>query len=196
MAILKIIPGDIIIVNNRDGNFLSKSIQFFTKGWSHTAFGFFDLPKTQTIFEANLTTGITDWKKTYHTETLDLSVYRWVKPTADMEKIMWALYDKYNGNVYGWGQLLYFIWRWAVESLGLPRRWAKKNFFPNNEICTEIIYVGLELMGDPVVNSVLAKLDRDQNTVHPADIVWICDELVALGKMKNVYERNGYQCEL
>ena len=87
-------PGDIIIVNNKDGNFLSSAIQFFTKSWSHTAIGFFPFPgrpPVQTIFEANLTTGVTDWDKTYGYPELNLRVYRWTKDLG-IEKILWKLF--------------------------------------------------------------------------------------------------------
>jgi hypothetical protein len=187
----KLNPGDIIIMNNWDGNFLSKAIRFFTKSWSHTALGFFDMgfhAKTaQTVFEANLTVGITDWERAYGYDALDLRVYQWAKPVDP--QIVWELFDKYNGNVYGWWQLIYFIWRWIVEGLHLPKRWAHKNFFPNREICTELIYVLMERKNEVGVAAVLAMLDRDQNTVHPGDIIWACEELVKLGVLNRTYNR-------
>lgn len=184
--------GDIIIVNNWNGSFLSKLIRFFTNSWSHTAIGFFDLPRNplpvQTIFEANLTTGITDWAKLFDDIDYDLRVYRWTQP-VEIERICWELYDSYNGNIYGWWQLLYFVWRWIVEKLHLPQRFARKNFFPNQEICTELIYVALAKLQNDKVNAVLAKINRDQNTVHPGDIMEICEMLVKEGLLTRTYVR-------
>ena len=188
---INIFPGDIIIVNNKDGNFLSSAIQFFTKSWSHTAIGFFPLPKfppLQTIFEANLTTGITTWNATYNNLDLDLRVYRWTKDLG-IEKIVWEIFDAYNGNTYGGAQLLWFVWRWIVEKLHLPIRWARKNFFPNKEICTEVVYAAFKKLNNPIVNVALEKLNKDQNTVHPGDIIFICEELRKAGLLEIIYAR-------
>lgn len=189
---ITIFPGDIIIVNNHDGNFLSSAIQFFTKSWSHTAIGFFPIKRkentVQTVFEANLTTGITDWDKTFDYPKYDLRIYRWTKDIG-MEKIVWELFDSYNGNTYGWWQLLWFIWRWIVEGLRFPTRWARKNFFNNREICSEVVYVALEKLNNPTVNAALERLDRDQNTVHPGDIIFICEDLCSAGLLELIYNR-------
>lgn len=189
---MNIKPGDIIVVNNRDGNFLSSAIRFFTNSWSHTAIGFFDMSRdpfpVQTIFEANLTTGITDWQKTFSDMHCDLRIYRWTKELG-IEKICWKLFDDYNGNIYGASQLVYFIWRWVVEKLHLPYRWAKKNPFPNKEICTEIIYVAFAKLENDTVNAALVQLNRDQNTVHPGDIIEICEMLVSVGLLRRIYNR-------
>ena len=185
-------PGDIIIVNNWDGNFLSKAIQFFTKSWSHTALGFFPIHRNplplQSVFEANLTIEITDWEKVYDDLNYDLRVYRWTR-TLPVESVLWELFDKYNGATYGWWQLVYFVWRWVVEKLHLPQRWARKNFFPNREICTEIVYDFLVLLNDSVINVALHKLDRNQNTVHPGDIIEVCEVLCTVGLLERVYNR-------
>jgi len=184
-------PGDIIIVNNKDGNFLSSAIQFFTKSWSHTAIGFFPFPgkfPVQTIFEANLTTGITEWDKTYDDLQYDLRVYRWTKDIG-IEKILWEIFSEYNGNIYGWGQLLWFVWRWVVEKINLPTRWARRNFFPDKEICTEVVYVVFKKLNNPTVNAALEKLNKDQNTVHPGDIIFICEELRKAELLELIYAR-------
>lgn len=92
---MEIKPGDIVIVNNWNGNFLSSAIRFFTKSWSHTAIGFFPFIDSSSmpeeikrfidevvnsakgnIFEANLTVGITDWAKTFNDPDYDVRVYR------------------------------------------------------------------------------------------------------------------------
>jgi len=184
-------PGDIIIVNNFAGSFLSKAIRFFTNSWSHTALGFFDFPRKpsqQMMLEANLLVTLSGWDKDDENTHIDLRVYRWKKKNIP-DKILWEMFDTYNGNVYGWWQLLYFVWRWIVEKLSLPRRWALKNFFPNDEICTEIVYVALTKINDPVVNAALARLSRDQNTVHPGDIISICEDLCKAGVLEMVYNR-------
>jgi hypothetical protein len=186
-------PGDIIIVNNRGNSFFSKAIRFFTSvPWSHTALGFFDVPRNpfrvQTIFEANLTTGVTDWDKTYNDMSIDLRIYRW-KVKVDSAPILWRLFNKYNGNAYGFFQIVWFMWRWVVEKVHLPTRWARKNFFNDREICTEVVYVFFKELNDINVNAVLQKLNRDQNTVHPGDILFICEELRKLDVLELVYNR-------
>lgn len=185
-------PGDIIIVNNWNGNFLSKAIRFFTKSWSHTAVGFFDIPRNplaqQTIFESNLLTGITSWEKTFDDPNCDVRIYRW-KKKVNITPVLWSVYDSYNGNTYGAWQLLYFVWSWLVNKMHLPKRWAKKNFFPNLEICTEILYQVFSKLDDTVVNGALGRLGKDQNTVHPGDIILICEDLCRIGVVEVVYNR-------
>ena len=189
----RIFPCDVIIVNNFDGNFLSKAIRFFGKSWSHTANGWFDIVHSgiasQTVFEANLLIGPTDWETTFNDPDYDIRVYQWVNHTKKMDEVAWELYKRYNADSYGAGQLLWFIWRWMVEGLHLPARWARKNFIPNSEVCTEVVYMGFKLLEDPVVNSVLARLNRNQDTVNPGDIIWVCEELIKLGLMKRTYNR-------
>ena len=193
---MNINPGDILIVDNRKGGFLSAAIRFFTNSWSHTALGFFPIVTRfgtfQTIFEANFTTGITEWGKTFNNKDMRLKVYRWTKDVG-MEKALLSLFASYNGNTYGAFQLLWFIWRWVVEKLHLPRRWQGKNFFPNNEICTEVVYVALAKLNNQFVNDVLASLKDayglDQNSVHPGDIMMICEALRNAGLLELVYER-------
>jgi len=186
-------PGDIILINNWAGGFLSSAIRFFTKSWSHSAIGFYRLasnvlPPIQTIFEASTTVHVTDWARVYNDENLDLRVYRWTKPMP-VEPILQKVFESYNGNTYGIFQVLWFVWRWVIEKLHLPKRWARKNFFPNHEICSEVVYVGLKELNNPIVNIALAKLNRDQNTVHVGDIMFICDELVKMGILEQVYNR-------
>jgi len=188
-------PGDVVIVNNWNGNFLSKSIRFFTKSWSHTALGFFPIvgtsaQVTNTVFEANLLIGITDWEKMFNDSNYDLRVYRWTRSVGiGQEAMCFQQFNEYNANVYGYWQLPYFIWRWICEGLHLPKRFYKKNFFPKNEICTEILYTGFIRLKDMTVNAILAKIGRDQFTVHPGDIIAISEELVKAGMLERIYNR-------
>lgn len=187
-----ILPGDIIFVNNKDGNFLSKAIRWFTRSpWSHCALGFFNqMNGEQMIFEANLTVNATPWVRTADNPLYDVMVYRWIKHGRNAEQAMWTVYHKYVGNTYGWAQLLWFVWRWMVTGLRLPARWAHKNFFPDNEICSEVEFVGMLLTTDsPSVTSVIHRRGYDQNAVHPGDIFDICLELEQMGVLKKVYER-------
>jgi|WetSurSiteA1Bulk_404760.scaffolds.fasta_scaffold41318_1 hypothetical protein len=185
-------PGDIIIVDNYNGNFLSKAIRFFTNSWTHTAVGFVNIPRNplaeQMLFEANIMVGLTAWDKTFDDYGMDVRVYRWKKKVAS-EKAVWEIFDAYNGNTYGFAQLLWFVWRWVIEKLHLPKRWAVYNFFPGNEICTEVVYVFFKKLNDTVVNGALQRLGRNQNSVHPGDIIAICEDLCKVDALEMVYNR-------
>lgn len=193
MATPKIYPLDVLIVNNFDGNFLSAAIRFFGKSWSHTANGWFDIVHSgivsQTLFEANALINVTDWETTFNDPVYDIRIYQWVNRTEKMDAVAWELYKRYNNDSYGVGQLFWFTWLWIVQGLHLPSRWAKKNFIPNSEVCTEVVYMGFKLLDNPIINEVLARLNRDQNTVAPGDIIWICEELVKAGLMIRTYNR-------
>lgn len=140
-------PGDIVLVNNRNGNLLSKLIRWVTGSvWSHTAVGFFplrvlpDLTISQ-IFEANLSVCATSWVALVNDKQMDIRVYR-IKQLDPVtaQDFLAKLYVVHNNTTYGFFQLFFFLWRRLVELLRVPRRWALHNPFTGNRICTGVIY--------------------------------------------------------
>lgn len=209
-------PGDVILTSNPSG-LLSKLIRFFAKTpWSHSALGFFPyhpvrngnyhLGAQELVFEANLTVSLSSVEDVIGGpgKLKPARVYRFSNAIiAEMGKLideaMSIVFFQYNGHTYGFAQLFWFVWRWIVEGLGLPRRWAVYNFFPGGEICTEVVYRYFEILSENdtpgwtawtrQLKSVLDKLGRNRDAVHPGDIEFICDELVKRGLMIVVYEK-------
>jgi hypothetical protein len=140
-------PGDIILVNNHNGNILSKLIRWVTGGnWSHTAVGFFPLKvlpdlEVKQIFEANLLVDATSWVALQNDPDCDVRVYRIRQlDVVTAQDFLARLYVEWNNTAYGWYQLPWFVYRRAIELLRLPRRWALYNWFPKGRVCTGIIY--------------------------------------------------------
>lgn len=196
-------PGDIVLVNNTKGGILPALIRFITgRPWSHTAVGSLPLHALveqkayDQVFEANLLcmqTLFYDYRKN---SFMGLRVYRFRDlPMSWAERICVMQLDHYNGEVYGFAQLLWFVYRRLIELLHLPTRWAVYNFFPKNRICTEVVweYLGAlryGMVGTPTAIFLAQALNlRDQNSVHPGDIEDIMQSCVRLGYADVVYER-------
>ena len=195
---MNILPGDILILNNMDGNFLSKSIRFFSgEPWSHTGVVFFPFlggPETGNIFEADLLIKTTDWQSLVDDPYYDLRVYRW-KNQMNISPALLSVFKQFDGMLYGEMMLLWFIWAWIVKKLHLPLRWAIHNFFPGRGICTKVVYVFLQDLHDMYVTTAMSLVGKDENTVAPANIMAICDELCFNGFMELVFTQMHTQAK-
>lgn len=131
--------------------------KFFTrKKWTHTAMGFFPIKgheDVETLFESNEIQNITLWNPK------DISEYEIYKiifySKSEIETALWKTFLEYNGELYGFIQLLYFVRRWFWETkwikklfwfiptkiFGKPndiRQW--NNWFVGGTICSELFY--------------------------------------------------------
>jgi hypothetical protein len=195
-------PGDIVLVNNKEGGILPALIRFITgRPWSHTAVGSLPLHALveqkayAQVFEANLLCMQTLWND-YLNDGMRVRVYRFRDvPMAWVERVCKYQLDHYNGEVYGFAQLLWFVYRRVIELLHLPTRWARYNFFPKHRICTEVVweFLGAFRYGTPGTPRSIFLAQalnlRDQNSVHPGDIEDIMQSCVRLGYADVVYER-------
>lgn len=120
-----------------DNGWLGKCIKFFTKSkYTHVAIEVGELHELHTetlVFESYLT-------QQFGKIGNPIKTYR---INASNETILDALdfvIDKYYGKPYGFGQLLWFIWRWFLELLGFDSEKVRKmeNWFPNSNICSEL----------------------------------------------------------
>ena len=183
-----------LILNNTPGGFLQKAIRVFSHGkpLTHTAVGFFpfvDGPTTGNIFEADLLVCVSDWADCLQNPHYDLKVYRWASPPSNLSAVLWDVHHRFNLRVYGGMQFPYYMWRWLVEVLHLPCRWAIKNFFPKNAVCTGIVFTVLQLVQDDYCRDAIARNGRNVFTCRPDDIEAICDDMQQHGHMVAVFEQ-------
>lgn len=81
----------------------------------------------------------------------------------EIEASLRYLFYLYSGKSYGYGQLLYFIYRWAFEGVGLKA--PKNNPLGSGLICSELVYYYLDLVG---LDSRVKHLSHD--TVNAEDL--------------------------
>ena len=100
--------------------------QIFTrKKWTHTAMGFFPFvghPDVETLFESNEIQDVTLWDPTGTTE-YEIYKIKWYTE-LEIEQALWKAFEEYNGELYGFIQIVYFVRRWIWET-----KWIKKLFW-------------------------------------------------------------------
>lgn len=96
------------------------------------------------VFEAKALVLLTKWNSGVGRGPV--TIYKWNKPEhqAAAAETIEQLINELNGSYYGFAQLLWFLWRWIVDSLHLPRRFAIHNWMPGGRICTEVVYLAIE----------------------------------------------------
>jgi hypothetical protein len=189
-------PGDIILVPAGSG-ILSRLIKFFGRSkWSHVAIeaGRLACGKlgAALVFEADLLCKLTFFN-TVSDSPIGISVYSWrpdwLQHLAADEAFQLA--RQLDGKEYGILSLTWYPWRWLVEKLHLPRRWAVHNWLPGGTVCTEIACVLLdrlatleaELRSTLAIQQALTAMGYDSNAVTPLDIQKVCESLVNIGYM-------------
>jgi hypothetical protein len=162
--------------------------RIFTRDkWTHTAQGFFSFaqhPETETLFESNEIQNVTLWDP--HT-TAELEIYniKWYTQTQ-IESALWKTFREYNGESYGFFQILYFVRRYIWETkwikklfwwiptkiFGKPndiRRW--NNWFVGGTICSELFYDFMSNLNKLKYHDGLDKMLRiwNKNNFHAGD---------------------------
>lgn len=131
--------------------------QIFTRDkWTHTALGFFPFvghPETETLFESNEIQDVTLWEPNIDAECEIYGIKYYTQ--TQIETALWKTFEEYNGELYGFTQILYFIRRWFWETKWIKklfwwiptkifekpndiRRW--NNWFVGGAICSELFY--------------------------------------------------------
>lgn len=131
--------------------------QIFTRQkWTHTAMGFFPFighPETETLFESNEIQDVTLWEPNIDAEYEIYNIKYYTQEQIDAA--LWKTFKEYNGELYGFTQILYFVRRWFWETkwikklfwwiptkiFGKPadiRQW--NNWFVGGTICSELFY--------------------------------------------------------
>lgn len=160
--------------------------QIFTRmKWTHTAMGFFPFAgkNAKTIFESNEIQDVTLW---YPKIKAEYSIYqiKWYTQ-AEIEEALWKAFLEYNGEIYGFLQLLYFVRRYIWETKWIKKYfgwWPKlrgkpsdirqwNNWFVGGTICSELFYGVMNNLNkiryNPGVDRMLKKWNK--NNFHSGD---------------------------
>lgn len=186
---------------------LGGQIQFWTKPtnpnkWTHTAQGIrpYGYPNEQEdqIFEALELSVTTLWKQYQNDPSVHYKVYQWkdIRVQQIFDNCSNIVFHDLNHAWYGFAQLLYFIWRGTIERFHLPKRMAKKNFFPGGRICTEDVWKSLHPGSEEAIKQFPSKAFEyvinyyyGMNCVHPGDIENMLEELRKAGLMEVIEEK-------
>jgi hypothetical protein len=164
--------GSIDILNNLDGNFLSKAIRFFTKSQvSHCDFTMGRLMREESVLSAQELMSVLPLKTYIYNPDYVFTIYEIQQVSeTELEQMVNSLYVDYAGKLYGFGQLLWFTYRWVAELFHKDVR-KQDNWFGKNAICSELVYLLLCKIAKkrfPELEECLQQFN--QNTITPADV--------------------------
>lgn len=160
---------------------------FTRQRWTHTAMGFFTFvqhPQTETLFESNEIQDVTLWEPHLSAEYEIYNIGFYTE--TQIRSALWKTFEEYNGELYGFTQILYFVRRWIWETkwikklfwwfptkvLGKPddiRQW--NNWFVGGTICSELFYTVMENLNKLKYHEGVQKqLDTwNKNNFHSGD---------------------------
>ena len=165
--------GDIVLLNRigRSSSWYSKLIRFFTKRpYTHCAVVIHNVLDMPSVISSDKCVNIIPLQK--HLDELDTQIEIFSLVDINDEKaesILRVLYSKYSGEIYGYSQLLFFIYRWLMSIFGIDVK-NNKNIFTNGQICSEVVYRFLKYTyGDNMIFQNVMN-QYNYNTVHTGDI--------------------------
>ncbi|MBN1114137.1 MAG: hypothetical protein JXA66_02230 [Oligoflexia bacterium] len=170
-------PGDFGFSNSR--TFMAALIRFFT-GYSrkkndppviHSLLITSPMLDNVTVEEANFLVQIVPFESHYAAEPeKEYYLFR-IKPEfAPPEKIKTALdytFREFAGYHYGYFQLLWFVYRWIANMIGVNVS-HKKNWMSDGVICSELLWHYLNQLGGKVAELV-SQFNPD--TVQPQELM-------------------------
>lgn len=162
--------------------------QIFTRQkWTHTALGFFHFVgylKTETLFESNEIQNVTLWEPNIDAEYEIYNIKYYTQ--TQIKAALWKTFYEFNGELYGFTQILYFVRRWFWET-----KWIKKlfwwiptrvfgkpndirlwnNWFVGGTICSELFYDLMSNLNELKYNAGVDKMLRtwNKNNFHSGD---------------------------
>jgi len=157
--------------NNKEGG---RIIRFFTRSRiSHTFVFTFSLHGIPAVQEASASVQIVPFLSRYHgNPKYSYEVYEVTADSVTEKEVQGALcriFEEFAGVKYGWLQLLWFPYRWFLETvLGRTDVHREKNWFTHGVICSELLFRYLTYL-DPLFSTLLSEYDPD--TVQPSDLL-------------------------
>lgn len=168
--------GDIVVFNATKGGWFSAAQRFFTRmPYTHTGIIIGDVNDESALLEAKMSVSVTPWKPFTTDPTLQYWVFR---PAMSVNpQALSDLWHRYAGHDYGYFQILWFVYRWIMESW--PFRAdvrGQHNWFPTGDICSEVTYNWIQWlsMQDPLLDALV--MEWNENTCHSGDIYTICSK--------------------
>ena len=169
---VKLNVGDIFLLNNTTGGFLSSCIRFFTRSkYTHCAVYVGEVCGEPSVLSAEELITIKPVSTYFDNKDYNIEIYTF-ESTRKLYSIN-KIYNDYGGSVYGFMQLFWFVWRWILESFGVDTK-SMKNWFPDGEICSEMGYDNVwYTLGTDYTNINKLLGEYNSNTVAPSDVAKI-----------------------
>jgi len=180
--------GNIILVQNNEGNFVSEAIKFFTKRiakkygvrtWTHSMISVGELHDIEYVLSAELSQCIMPLEK-FKKDKIKFEVYK-IKDTIsenNLNSLVRLYCNTYAGDSYGFLQLPWFCYRWFMEIFNKNVN-KQKNWFPSGDICSEMVFRFLmDRLNYSAKNmkssATLSSLSNwTENTIHPVDLGYV-----------------------
>ena len=186
--------GDIFILNRKGkfGNFYSKAQRFFTKlPFTHAAIQFGEVKEFESIISADELVCLIPTQKYFDEEKFGTDIEIWRIKNAnknDIEFYLERLYECLAGTSYGYVQILWFIYRWFMESVFQKDVRHFNNPFKNGTVCSELTWKFLYNMSDKIPELRKKLNEWTPDTVSSGDIHNIC--LLLPNVFELVYKTN------
>lgn len=181
--------GSIILLNRlgKESSIFSKLQRFFTgMPYTHSAIVTRDIYEIQSVLSADELINTQPLDNYFNEEKTEIEIFDIIDKrvnTEFKEETIKQLYEEYAGTMYGFAQVLWFVYRWFMEKLGKDVR-KKKNPFNKGEICSELVWHYLDRVGD-FIPELKAKINEwNPDTIHAGDIHTICISLPKVFKLK------------
>lgn len=145
----------------------AKLVRFFTGGpWSHCFVFFADIYNERTVIESDVEVQIIPFSQYLDPQTKDVcEIWRPIKATSsDIKTANKYLLQYHSGVTYGVMQRVWFIWKVLLGKFKIK---AKKNFWPQGVICSELLFVYMRELGGEYLESVS---HLTENEVDPMEL--------------------------
>lgn len=178
--------GDIILVINKKKSFFPSAIKFFTgryarkhgvKIFTHSCFSVGQVLGQESVLSAELAMSVMPLDS-FRTDDFYFEVYR-VKDKfrqgttkKELVNLISRHYQKSAGKPYGFFQNLWFVYRFLMELIGFNMI-GRKNWFPDNENCSEstanYLLDRFDILSYPNTARLFLK-EFNTNSIHPVDL--------------------------
>ena len=163
--------GRIYVWNNLKADWFSSAQRFFTRmPYTHSSYGIGQVLGLDSQLEAKEAVTVTPIS--LGAPQVEVRIFRINATPQVIEELTANAYFRSAGNVYGFAQVLWFVYRYLGETFGIDMR-KKKNWFPNGDICSEVVYFILEDLARISDYAPLAETlsEWHSNTFHSGDVI-------------------------
>lgn len=167
--------GDVILLNRKKGGWFSfLQRKFSGLPFTHCAISAGFILGEESCFSASEMILLERLQAYYEEDGTDITIYH-LPTISDQIKYdtIKELYKTYNGQFYGFLQLLFFVYRFLGEKLGFDMR-RKKNWFPKNIICSEMLWYYFYMLREHIPGMSKVLDQWNPNNVFAGEIDQIC----------------------
>lgn len=170
--------GDIILLNRKgkESDLYSAAQRFFTKmPYTHSALGTGPIFEKDGVLTSDECTNIQPIDNYFREDNTDFEIYSVNLPSDIQKKLTTHMYQEYSGKIYGFTQILWFIYRWFMGFFKKDVRKQKNWISTSGVICSELVFKYLLLIAE-LKPELKVKLDEWRpDNVHVGDIKNIID---------------------